>query len=154
VVVTFQMVLPIRVVSINNRTRPGKLKKAAFIERMRVEAASHFQGHQMLKGRLYARIIWLHDHQQGDLDNITKAILDALTMVVYPDDRAIVKCLVESIDLSDEDLDLAGEDRARSDLPTPILDELLALVGENHQQILYVEVGEVQSQQLVFGPIR
>lgn len=108
----------------------------------------------MLEGQLYARIIWLHDHQQGDLDNITKAILDALVAVVYADDRAIVKCVVESIDLSDEALDLTGGDRMTSDQPRSILDELLALIGENHQQILYVEVGEVQSQQLIFGPIR
>jgi hypothetical protein len=147
------MVLAIAPFSVNSNSRPAQKRKAAFIERMRGEAARRFQGEPMFEGHLYARITWLHDNQQGDLDNIIKAILDALQSVVYASDRLLVKCLAEKIDLSQENVDLEGDDQTARDEVSPIRDEVLALIEERHPHILYVEIGEVGSQRLIFGPV-
>jgi hypothetical protein len=144
--VAFEMAIAMAPFSVNSNSRPAQKRKAGFIASLRQAAAEHIGDRPMLNGRLYARIIWLHDRQTGDPDNIIKAILDALETVVYATDRLIVKCMVEKIDLS-SDYTIASRE------PSPVFDELLTLISESHRHILYIEVGEVQSQQVAFGPI-
>jgi hypothetical protein len=139
---SFAMVAPVRPVSVQSkRGTPG------FIASLRVMAATNFAGRRMLEGDLYARIIWFHDRQNGDVDNIIKPILDALEGVVYRDDRLIVKCSSERVDLRQTyRLSDAG-------VPSELYDELVALLGRNHPHILYVEVGRMTDRQVRFGPI-
>lgn len=138
----FAMALPLKPVSSQRRrgTQP-------FIQALRAEAAARFADRSMLQGNLYARIVWFHGRESGDRDNIIKPILDALSGVVYRDDHLIVKCVPERIDtrhtyrLSDVDL------------PPDVYDELVLLLGQRQSHIFYVEVGQVPSRQVVFGPI-
>ncbi len=117
----FAMVVAIKPVSVNNTSRPGKKRLAEFKERLRTEAVRCMQNVPMLGGDLYARIIWFHNRQPGDPDNIIKPILDALITVVYTDDRLVAKCSSERIDI--------GRDYALStaDVPPEVLDALSEL---------------------------
>ncbi len=52
------------------------------------------------KQDLYLRIIWFQAmRRSGDVDNIIKPISDALSGVVYPDDKWVAKCASERVEL-------------------------------------------------------
>lgn len=97
---------------------------------------------------LYVRIIWFARKKGGpDVDNIVKPILDALDGVVYRSDSQIGQCLSTRIDLSKPYTisygDIADED----------YQQLTDLLASNHSDILYIEVGRIYDQKVVFGPI-
>lgn len=138
----FAMVAAIRSVSVQSKSGTPR-----FIAALRSIAATNHAERQMLDGELYARIVWFHDRQSGDVDNIVKPILDALEGVVYRNDRSVVKCSSERVELrQDYRLSDAG-------VPRGVYDELIGLLGQNHSNILYVEVGRITSRQVNFGPI-
>jgi Holliday junction resolvase RusA-like endonuclease len=119
--------------------------------------ARAFQGrHPLLDGTLYARITWFHSYrlkrsQDPDIDNIAKPILDSLGNIVFADDRQSVKCLTERI--SNEpgaDLTISTQHQPESN----VLGLLLSLIYKPERDILYVEIGEIESGSTVmFGPI-
>ena len=54
----------------------------------------------LLEGPLYVRVNWFFNKPGGpDTDNIFKAILDALKLIVYRDDNQVVRCLACKFDL-------------------------------------------------------
>jgi len=103
----FEFISARKPASVNRKnSNRGKESKGAFIESLRREAQSAYQGAPMLEGELYARIIWFHQNRPGDPDNIIKPILDALQNVVYGDDSAIVKVSSERFNLLTDDITL------------------------------------------------
>jgi hypothetical protein len=102
-----------------------------------------------LSGPLYARIIWFHQEPVGDVDNIIKAILDALEQVAYDDDSSVVRCLSEKVDIAAGDY-ILGDDPG---VATSVYRRLDTLLGQDRPHILYVEVGELGGQLVGFGPV-
>jgi crossover junction endodeoxyribonuclease RusA len=139
---TFAMVIPLKPVSIQRKR--GTQSYARHLQR---EAAARFAGRAMLSGDLYARIIWFHSERAGDIDNIIKPILDALTGVIYPDDHRVVKCSSERIDMA-SDYELSDVN-----VVPEVFEELVALLAQNHAHIMYIEVGQIVTRRVVFGPI-
>lgn len=139
---TFAMVVP---------RRPPSLRaggKHLFQEALRNQATAVMDGRTVLTGDLYSRILWFHRKPAAqDVDNILKNIHDSLKGVVYRDDSAIVQCLAQRIDLL-QDYDIDDSDIARE-----LFRELNALLTGNESNILYVEVGSVPSQNVIFGRI-
>lgn len=124
-------------------------KKQGYQERVRTQARTHLSNDMLQTDNLYVRIIWFHGERvQGDTDNIIKPILDALNGVVYADDRQIVKCVSERVDTT--------KDFTLSEAPASaeVYGELLSLLGDVQiKHVLYVEVGQLTSRRIAFGPI-
>jgi hypothetical protein len=115
-------------------------------------ARQRFQGEVPLTGSLYARIIWFYDGGTSrttmDVDNIAKWILDSLKGIVYIDDQFILKCATEKVDKTD--LFTLSRDRMSSS----DYDQLAVLLGcSDIHHILYIEVGQLRSRIIHFGPI-
>ncbi|MBV9786926.1 MAG: RusA family crossover junction endodeoxyribonuclease [Chloroflexi bacterium] len=132
--------------------RPRSLQakhKQGYQARLQGQARTSMPANQLLDGEVYARITWFHSEKtQSDIDNIVKPILDALNGVVYADDRQIVKCLSERVDTT--------RDFALSAPPGPadVYQELIGLLSnEQIKHILYIEIGQLSSRRIVFGPI-
>ena len=106
----------------------------------------------LMVGRLYIRINWFFSKPGGpDIDNIIKSIVDAMRTIVYVDDSTFVKALACKHDLrngipplSDKNIPLDVSD---------VFDELVEQLGTLHDSILYIEVGQVQSDRVEFGQI-
>jgi len=118
------------------------------------EAATYYHGRPKLTGDLYARIVWVHPLRGGpDTDNIAKPILDSLKGVVFEDDDRIVQCYIEKI------FNGPGASPTISDRNQPateVYEKLVSLVYRvkpHKSDMLYVEVGQVEAQQITFGPI-
>lgn len=112
------------------------------------EARTQYSGAQ-LTGDLYARIIWFHAEPQGDIDNFVKPILDSLIGIVYHDDSVIVRCLAERVDLRGASFSIAEYPSIAAD----VYSRLEAFLGQSHNHILYVEVGQIGEQVVRFGPV-
>jgi Holliday junction resolvase RusA-like endonuclease len=108
-------------------------------------------GTKSLTGDLYARIVWFHREtrrgQDGDADNISKPILDALCGIAYADDGQILKRLVHKVDALGE----YNISKERGD-PRDVA-ELERLLGARTPHIIYFEVGRLESKSISFGPI-
>jgi Holliday junction resolvase RusA-like endonuclease len=106
----------------------------------------------LLSGLLYARVIWFHRDkkrgQDGDADNASKPILDALKGILYDDDIQIVQRLVQKIHTSEKyELD-------QPPTHADVTEELYQLLEDDHPHIIYVEVGRVRlPPRVAFGPI-
>lgn len=129
--------------------RPRSLQaehKQGYQARLQEQARTSMATNQLLAGELYARIAWFHSEKtKTDIDNIVKSILDALNGVVYADDYQIVKCLSERVDTT-KDFALSAS--------AEVYQELVALLGnEQIKHIVYIEVGQLSSRRIVFGPI-
>lgn len=97
---------------------------------------------------LYVRIVWFSRKQGGpDTDNIVKPILDELDGIIYRTDAQIKQCLAMRIDLT--------KPHAISDqnVPDDLYRSLVDLISSSRGDILFIEVGEVTSQEVVFGKI-
>lgn len=135
--------------SVNRKNKNrGKESKGSFIEGLRQEVQQAHQNLPLLDGELYARIIWFHQDRPGDPDNIIKPILDALQTVVYDDDSRIVKVASERFNL------LAQAILLSATATPPIFDQLIDLIAEQHEHILYIEIDALPSRDLHFGPVR
>ncbi|MGB0387340.1 MAG: RusA family crossover junction endodeoxyribonuclease [Ardenticatenaceae bacterium] len=96
---------------------------------------------------LYVRITWFHAIKPNlDVDNIAKPILDALVGIVYDDDNRIAQCLITRV-----------KSRPKSFLSKRYISlefrTQLEDLFENHQDVLYIEVGPLYLPEVVFGPI-
>ena len=145
----FEFISARKPASVNRKnSNRGKETKSTFIESLRREAQATYQDTPMLEGELYARIIWFHQNRPGDPDNIIKPILDALQTVVYDDDKAIVKVASERFNLRAISIVLPA-----TITPPSIFDTLVNLIAEQHEHILFIEIGVLPSHDLYFGPV-
>lgn len=136
------------VVAVKPKSHQAGGKNDRYKEQLAASARAHDA--RVLLGPLYARIIWFQlEPTPGDVDNMTKPILDSLKGVVYVDDDQIARRLtVKTVTLSRSFLMNPNE------APTEAAQaELEALVGAaNH--VLYIEVGPVTDSRVSFGPVR
>lgn len=128
--------------------------KERYMAHLAQEAAVYHRGRPTLTGALYARIVWVHPLRTGpDADNIAKPILDSLKGIVFEDDDLIVQCYIEKI------FNGPGASPtilARNQPPTEVYAKLVSLVYKekpHKSDVLYVEIGQVEAQQITFGPI-
>jgi len=97
---------------------------------------------------LYVRIVWFSRKQGGpDTDNIVKPILDELDGIVYRTDAQIKQCLATRIDLT------KPHSISDQNVPDDLYRSLVDLISSSRGDILFIEVGEVTSQEVVFGKI-
>jgi hypothetical protein len=114
---------------------------------LRAEAHSR-RGEGVMTGDLYSRITWFHARPTTqDVDNIAKNVHDSLVGVVFEDDVQIVQSLASKVDTR---RDYEIDDRGVS---SEIFEELITLLAGNHENLLYVEIGAIVSNRVMFGPI-
>jgi len=82
-----------------------------------------------------------------DVDNIFKRILDALKGIVYQDDGQIRQCLATKVDLA------KPYTLSTRHIPDDLYERLVLLLPSSNSDILFIEVGQVTSQEVVFGEI-
>jgi Holliday junction resolvase RusA-like endonuclease len=146
----FELISARKPFSVNNKGKKfGGATKGDFIASLQHDAVIERRGRQLLDGELYARIIWFHLSRPGDPDNIIKPILDALKGVFYADDALIVKVLSERFNLHSQTIRLSA-----TTTPPVVFDALVDLIGESHEHILFIEIGNLPSRDLSFGPIQ
>jgi hypothetical protein len=100
---------------------------------------------------LYVRIVWLRTKKVGpDTDNIAKWVIDALKGIAYGDDEQVAKCAVEKVEIS-ESIQISV--KTRSGQTDRAYGELLELLGQQKEHIIYIEVGVRGDETVVLGPI-
>lgn len=115
---------------------------------MGAAASLAFGTNAPLAGDLYCRIAYFHAvPSTQDVDNIIKSILDALKGVVFQDDVAIVQCLTSKVDIR------KNYAISNGNAPGGAAEELTVCLEGQPAHTLYVEVGSVLAQRIVFGPI-
>ena len=135
------MLLPRRPVS----AQGGPNKK--YREALAQAASAKMQSGATL-GSLYARIIWFHRQKTSqDIDNIVKPIFDSLKGIVFKDDFQIAQYLATRIDLNKS---FVLSDR---DIEANTYQDIVEMIALSYNDILYIEIGQIISQQVVFGPI-
>jgi hypothetical protein len=82
-----------------------------------------------------------------DTDNIVKPILDELDGIIYRTDAQIKQCLATRVDLTKP---YVISDR---NVPDDLYQSLVDLIASSRNDILFIEVGELTSQEVVFGKI-
>src|ERR1051325_2904424 len=115
---------------------------------IRNAAAAKFAAALVSDDRLYIRIIWFARKDVGpDVDNIIKPIADALQGVVYRNDRQIAQCFSMRIDLEKR------YEISNDNISSEMYREVIATIDAKRSDVLYIEVGALTSQQVIFGPI-
>jgi endodeoxyribonuclease RusA len=124
--------------------------KKGYQQSIRNEAKARYTDEPLESNNLYARIVWFARKKGGpDVDNIFKRILDALEGIVYAADRQIRQCLATRIDIGE------GKEYTLSDrhIPEDLYEKLVNLLDSWDSDILFIEVGQLTSQEVVFGKI-
>lgn len=122
--------------------------KKGYQEAIRKEAKARYSDEPLDSENLYIRIVWFARKKGGpDIDNIFKRILDALEDTVYWKDRQIRQCLATRIDIEKE------YTLSVRHIPDSLYERLVNLLGAWNSDILFFEVGQLTSQQAIFGPI-
>jgi len=127
------IVLPIRPISLKSR---GYRQYQDRIKR-EVQALHRrpFQGRD-----LYVQVVWFHSRKERqDLDNIAKRILDALKGAAYDDDSSVAKCMLERVFYTEGSPQITGR------APASAYRELIRMMAEGMDNIIYVEVGVIAS---------
>lgn len=123
--------------------------KKGYQQAIRKEAKARYIDEPLDSENLYVRIVWFA-RKKGvgpDVDNIFKRILDALEKIVYSKDRQIRQCLATRIDIEKE------YTLSVRHIPDDLYERLVNLLGAWNSDILFFEVGQLPSQQAIFGPI-
>lgn len=122
--------------------------KKEYQQSIRKEAKARYTDEPLDSNNLYVRIVWFARKKGGpDIDNIFKRILDALEDTVYWKDRQIRQCLATRIDIEEE------YTLSVRHIPDDLYERLVNLLGAWNSDILFLEVGQLTSQQAIFGPI-
>lgn len=122
--------------------------KKGYQEAIRKEAKARYTDEPLDTDNLYVRIVWFARKKGGpDVDNIFKRIVDALKGIVYQDDGQFRQCLATKIDL-EEPYKLSTRH-----IPEDLYGRLVVLLDSSDSDILFIEVGQVTSQEIVFGEI-
>ncbi len=117
-------------------------------KRMADDVNAKYKSAAVVSDRLYIRIVWFTRKKGGpDVDNITKPIVDAMKGIVYKDDSLISQCLSVRIDL-EKPYKVSNDNISDDDYQ-----ELVDAINLGGEDVLYIEVGNIISQQAVFGPI-
>lgn len=133
----FSLVVARRPVS----SRAKSARKNLYQARLAADAAKSLQADFPSYQRLYCRILWFHSYATAqDVDNIVKPILDSLKQIVFKDDYQVAQCMAMRVDLSQPYQIEANE-------------ELSDLINSGVVDILYVEIGPLDSQRVRLGPI-
>ena len=136
------------VVAVKPKSHQSGGKNDRYKEQLGDTARAH--GAKILSGPLYARIVWFQLEQTpGDVDNITKPILDALRGIVYLDDDQIVRRLSEKTITSRRSFSMTP-----SEAPTETAQAMLESLVGTEQHVLYIEVGPMTDLRISFGPVR
>jgi hypothetical protein len=126
----------------------GAERQQGYRQALRDGARAHYTHEPSDAESLYVRIVWFSRKKGGpDTDNIVKPILDELDGIVYRTDAQIKQCLATRIDLTKP---YAISDR---NVPDDLYQSLADLINSSHGDILLIEVGELTSQEVVFGEI-
>lgn len=126
----------------------GAEKQQGYRQAIRDRARAQYALEPSDAESLYVRIVWFSRKKGGpDTDNIVKPILDELDGIVYRTDAQIKQCLATRIDLAGP---YTISDR---DVPEDLYQSLLDLIAQSRNDILFIEVGELTSQEVVFGKI-
>jgi Holliday junction resolvase RusA-like endonuclease len=124
--------------------------KARYMEHLSEQARAFHHGRAPLTGNLYARIAWIHRYRGGpNADNIAKPILDSLKGIVFADDDQVVQCIIDKIYSGPGTTPTIVD---RNQPASDVYDKLLTLIFRGQSDVLYVEVGAREGQQLTFGP--
>ncbi len=75
-----------------------------------------------------------------------KRISDALIGVIYDDDNPIIKYLIEKIHYD------SGVTILSNTISSPVYNKLVTLLGQEQEDVLYIEVGQVTSREFFFEP--
>lgn len=122
--------------------------KKGYQQSIKKEAKARYKDEPLDSDNLYVRIVWFARKKGGpDVDNIFKRILDALGKIVYQKDRQIRQCLATRIDIEKE------YTLSVRYIPDDLYERLVNLLGSWNSDILFIEVGQLTSQQAIFGPI-
>jgi Holliday junction resolvase RusA-like endonuclease len=142
----FVMLLPRRPVSLQKKGPKDRYQEE--IRGIAEKIIEDTRG-KLFEDDLYVRIIWFHAERAIiDVDNIIKPILDALKGIVYEDDARVSQCLATRVNIQRGDYMLSTRN-----ISSDVYDELIRLLGGDTEHIIYVEVGQVYSQRVTFGPI-
>lgn len=122
--------------------------KKGYQQAIRNEAKARYGDEPLKSDNLYVRIVWFARKKGGpDVDNIFKRILDALEGIVYHTDGQIRQCLATKIELA------KPYTLSTRNIPDDLYGRLVVLLDSSDNDILFVEVGQVTSQEVVFGEI-
>lgn len=110
----------------------------------------HIPVRELIGERMYARIVYFHrGRTRTDVDNVIKPTLDAFERLLYQNDRQVVKCVSEKVDIVREDFVIVGDA-----LPGDVYEQLLRMLGdEANPHVLYIEVGTLGLREIVFGVV-
>lgn len=137
----------VRPLSCNVKLRKRKAQYAACIR----AAASRWGLSCGFSGRLYCKVFYFHlGRRDGDADNFTKPIVDALQGCVYRNDSQVALRVAAKIDLAQDTYTI---EPGTGDLPQ--YEELQRLIAgpAAEKDVLYVEVGELQRFELELGTL-
>lgn len=126
-----------------------------FAEHVTAEARRRWGTTPALRGDLYARVTWFHaERRTQDVDNIPKRVLDTLNGIVYEDDKMVAQTLATAIDVT-RDYTI-GAPIADDDLFQRMLLALESMTQSGDsavRHLIYIEVGVLERQHVVFGEI-
>ncbi|MCP4351585.1 MAG: RusA family crossover junction endodeoxyribonuclease [Desulfobacterales bacterium] len=96
---------------------------------------------------LYGKAYYFHrESTQLDADNMSKPIWDALEGLAYEDDSIIKLRHAGIVDLRETDLELFD----LSSIPDSVANSFLDMIG-SEKHILYIELGKLRNDMIVFG---
>ena len=122
--------------------------KKGYQQSIKKEAKVRYTDEPLYSDNLYVRIVWFARKKGGpDIDNIFKRILDALKGIVYQDDGQIRQCLATKIELA------KPYTLSNRHIPDDLYRRLVVLLDSSGSDILFIEAGQVTSQEVVFGEI-
>ena len=122
--------------------------RKGYQESIKKEAKARYRVEPLESDNLYVRIVWFARKKGGpDVDNIFKRILDALEGIVYRTDGQIRQCLATKIELA------KPYTLSTRHIPDDLYERLVVLLDSYDGDILYIEVGQVTSQEVLFGEI-
>lgn len=122
--------------------------KKGYQQSIKKEAKARYTDEPLDSDNLYVRIVWFARKKGGpDVDNIFKRILDALEGIVYRTDGQIRQCLATKIELS------KPYTLSPRNIPDDLYGRLVVLLDSPDSDILFIEVGQAPSQEVVFGEV-
>jgi hypothetical protein len=122
--------------------------KKGYQQSIKKEAKARYTDDPVESDNLYVRIVWFARKKSGpDVDNIFKRILDALEGIVYRTDGQIRQCLATKIELA------KPYTLSTHHIPEDLYGRRVVLLDSSVSDILFIEVGQVTSQGVVFGEI-
>jgi hypothetical protein len=133
-----------------SRRRPLSIQ-ANGCQKYKLLIAADFDGCQFkgmpLSDELYAKIYhFVKGKHTGDVDNISKPIVDSLRGKAYPDDNLVLYRVASRINLESDEISEFNV----TDIPDDILNDLLDC-WDSVEQFVYIEIGKFEKRMVKFG---